>query len=108
MRFLLHRPGRLIPGRTVRAATWLSTYLSPRLGVSYQPAADPLEYCRRPWPRHRWKSSLHVHGMVEEVKFDFHRWLVEAADHAGDRRARNRLHEIHQRTLQGQLAMAGS
>lgn len=34
--------------------------------------------------------------------------LVEAADHAGDRRARNRLHEIHQRTLQGQLAMAGS
>ncbi len=34
--------------------------------------------------------------------------LVEAADHAGDRRARNRLHEIHQRTLQGIFALAGN
>jgi len=34
--------------------------------------------------------------------------LVEAAEWEGDRRARHRLHEIHQATLQGQLAMAGS
>ncbi|KKN40975.1 hypothetical protein LCGC14_0728070 [marine sediment metagenome] len=34
--------------------------------------------------------------------------LVEAADHAGDRRARHRLHEIHQRCLQGALTLAGS
>ena len=34
--------------------------------------------------------------------------LVEAADCRGDRRGRHRLHEIHQRTLQGHLALAGS
>lgn len=33
--------------------------------------------------------------------------LVEAADQRGDRRTRQRLHEIHQRTLQGRLTLAG-
>jgi hypothetical protein len=33
--------------------------------------------------------------------------LVEAADAAGDRRARRRLFDIHQHTLQGTLALAG-
>lgn len=34
--------------------------------------------------------------------------LVEAAEFSGDRRARARLHEIHQATLQGALSLAGS
>ncbi len=33
--------------------------------------------------------------------------LVEAAEFNGDRRARARLHEIHQRTLQGAMGLAG-
>ncbi|KKL54197.1 hypothetical protein LCGC14_2267810 [marine sediment metagenome] len=34
--------------------------------------------------------------------------LVERAEFDGDRRGRARLHEIHQRTLQGALTLAGS
>ena len=33
--------------------------------------------------------------------------LVERAEFAGDQPARRRLHEIHQRTLQGVLVLAG-
>ncbi len=33
--------------------------------------------------------------------------LVDAAESCGDRRTRNRLYELHQKTLQGVLALAG-